>query len=139
MTDDVEYAKILIKKYDKGGKNSINFVEFCHLMEDLWGAADVIAQQKCNQALAKAKDAFERLFRWLDRDQDGFVTAHDVIYGVSRIMIRDADIDEVNAIFVKYDPKKTGKIDRKSWLLAMSNGLLKRSLKNELNTETFEK
>lgn len=108
-------------------------------MEDLWGAADVIAEGKCNVALAKSKDIFERLFRWLDRDSDGWVSPHDVIYGVSRIMIRDADLDEVNAIFVKYDPKKTGKINRNSWLLAMSNGMLKKSLKNELNTETFEK
>ena len=54
-------------------------------------------------------------------------------------MIRDANIDEVNNIFVKYDPKKTGKIDRKQWLLAMSNGMLKKSFKNDLNTETLEK
>ena len=109
------------------------------MMEDLWGAADVIAEQKCNLALGKAKEIFERLFRWLDRDQDGLISPHDIIYGISRIMIRDANIDEVNNIFVKYDPKKTGKIDRKTWLLAMSNGMLKKSFKNELNTETLEK
>ena len=108
-------------------------------MEDLWGASDVLAGKKCNLALGKAKEIFERLFRWLDRDQDGLISAHDMIYGISRIMIRDANIDEVNNIFVKYDTMKTGKIDRKSWLLAMSNGLLKLSLKNELNTETLEK
>ena len=129
-TDDFDYSKILIKKYDKGGKDSLNFVEFCKMMEDLWGAADVIAEQKCNSAIAKANEIFERLFRWLDRDQDGLISAHDMIYGISRIMIRDANIDEVNNIFVKYDVKKTGKINRKIWLNAMSNGMLKKSLKN---------
>ena len=138
-TDDFDYSKILIKKYDKGGKDSLNFVEFCKMMEDLWGAADVIAEQKCNSAIAKANEIFERLFRWLDRDQDGLISAHDMIYGISRIMIRDANIDEVNNIFVKYDVKKTGKINRKIWLNAMSNGMLKKSLKNDLNTETLEK
>ena len=108
-------------------------------MEDLWGAADVIAEQKCNLAIGKANDIFERLFRWLDRDQDGLISAHDMIYGISRIMIRDANIDEVNNIFVKFDLKKTGKINRKAWLLAMSNGMLKKSLKNDFNTETLEK
>jgi len=139
VTDDFEYAQVLIKKYDKGGKNALNFVEFCKLMEELWGAADNAAQGKCNQALAKAQDIFERLFRWLDRDQDGLISPHDMIYGISRIMIRDADIDEINKIFAQYDPKKTGKINRKSYLLAMSNGMLKKSLKNEQNTGTLEK
>ncbi len=108
-------------------------------MEDLWEASDVIAEQKCNQAVQKAKDIFEKLFRWLDRDSDGFISAHDIIYVVSRIMIRDADLDEINSIFLRYDKKKTGKINRKSWLLAMSSGMLQKSLKNDLNTETLER
>jgi len=139
VTDDLEYSKVLIKKYDRGGKNSVNFVEFCKLMEDLWGASDVLAEKKCNIALSKSREIFERLFRWLDRDQDGFISAYDMIYGISRIMIRDVSVDEVNNILAKYDKKKTGKIDRNSWVLAMVNGMLKNSLKNELNTETLEK
>jgi hypothetical protein len=45
VSDDVEYASMLIKKYDKSGKNAINFVEFCDLMEDLWGNADLLEEQ----------------------------------------------------------------------------------------------
>jgi Ca2+-binding EF-hand superfamily protein len=130
---------MLIKKYDKGGKNSINFVEFCKLMEDLWEASDVIAEQKCNQAVQRAKDIFDKLFRWLDRDHDGYISAHDIIYGVSRIMIRDANLDEINSIYLKYDKKKTGKINKKTWLVAMASGMLVNSLRNDLNSETLER
>jgi Ca2+-binding EF-hand superfamily protein len=137
VTDDLKYSKTLIKKYDKGGKNSLNFVEFCHMMEDLWDASDIIAELKCNRAIDRAKDIFEKLFRWLDRDQDGFVSPHDLIYGISRIMIRDVDLNEIKSIFITHDPKKTGKINRISWILAMGSGMLKNSLSNNLNTKTL--
>ena len=48
ITDDLEYAKLLIQKYDKSGKNMIDFVEFCDLMEDLWGNADLLEEQVYN-------------------------------------------------------------------------------------------
>jgi Ca2+-binding EF-hand superfamily protein len=109
------------------------------MMEDLWNASDLIAEMKCNRAIFKAKDIFEKLFRWLDRDQDGLVTRHDLIYGISRIMIRDADLDEVQTVFKKFDKKNTGKINRESFLVAMASGTLKKSLTNIMNTDTLFK
>jgi Ca2+-binding EF-hand superfamily protein len=95
VTDDTEYAKLIIETYDKGNKNAINFVEFCKFMEDLWISADKIQEQKCSIAYRKSLEVFEKLFEWLDRDGDGKIKAEDMIYGISRIMIRDADVKEV--------------------------------------------
>lgn len=96
VADDVEYAKLVIQQYDKSNKNSIDFVEFCKFMEDMWTFADLLNQQKCKNGLNKAKNIFYYLFKWLDRDQDGYITPEDMIYGISRIMIRDVDMKEVH-------------------------------------------
>jgi hypothetical protein len=36
------------------------------------------------------------LFNWLDRDNDKFITQQDMLFGISRIMLKDADISEVS-------------------------------------------
>lgn len=95
MSDDIEYAKKVIQEFDTNSKNSINFVEFCKFMEKMWTFADMLNQQKCQNGLNKAKNTFYYLFKWLDRDQDSFITPEDMIYGISRIMIRDVDMKEV--------------------------------------------
>jgi Ca2+-binding EF-hand superfamily protein len=95
MSDDVEYSKTVIQQYDKSSKNKINFVEFCKFMEDMWTFSDILNQEKCQNGLNKAKSVFSYLFKWLDRDRDNFITPEDMIYGVSRIMVRDVDMKEV--------------------------------------------
>ena len=35
------------------------------------------------------------LFKWLDRDGDKYITPEDMIYGISRILIRDVNLKEV--------------------------------------------
>jgi Ca2+-binding EF-hand superfamily protein len=135
----MDYAKVIIQQYDTNNKNSINFLEFCKFMEDLWNSADMLQEQKCNVAFNRSKEIFVRLFNWLDRDHDGFITPEDMIYGISRIMIRDVDMKEVQATFAKYDSNKTGKIDLNSFLLAIANGVLDNSFKDEFMTSTFIK
>ena len=106
MADDVDYARIVIEKYDKNSKNKINFLEFCKYMEDMWETKDNINEQKCNSALNKSKNILYHLFKWLDRDHDGSVTPEDLIYGLSRILVRDVDMKEVKIIYFKIRFKK---------------------------------
>ena len=80
-----------------------------------------------------------RLFHWLDRDQDKFISPEDIIYGVSRIMIRDVDMKEVQNVFAKYDTEKKGKINMDNFLLAIANGGLDKTFKDEFMTATFIK
>ena len=133
----MEYAKVLIPRYDTSAKNSLNFVEFCKLMEELWDSSDYSKEEKCNVAFEKSNDTFIRLFKWLDRDSDTFLEAEDIIYGVSRIMFRDADLKEIQDIFTKYG--KEGKLSQDSFLLAIVNGELTKTFKDELVTSTFIK
>ncbi len=108
-------------------------------MEDLWNSADLLQEQKCNVAFNKSQEIFVKLFHWLDRDQDNKITPEDMIYGVSRIMIRDVDMKEIQQVFAKYDPNKTGKINMESFLLAVANGSLDNTFKDDMMTNTFIK
>lgn len=108
-------------------------------MEDLWNSADRLQEQNCNAAFTRAKDVFVKLFHWLDRDKDNLITPEDMIYGISRIMIRDVDMKEVQGVFAKYDTKKAGKINLDSFLLAAANGLLDNTFKDQFMTATFIK
>jgi Ca2+-binding EF-hand superfamily protein len=139
IADPTEYGKVLVQKYDQGGKGSINFVEFCKLGEDLWNSADMLQEQNCKEAFNKSKEVFDKLFEWLDRDHDGGVNPEDMIFGISRMMIRDADIEEVGKVFAKYDPNKTGKINKENFNLAVINGLLDKSFRDTTFKETFIK
>ena len=78
-----------------------------------------------------------RLFKWLDRDNDDFIDENDLVFGISKIMIRDVDFKEVKFVFQKYDVKKLGKIDLNSFMLAIANGYLDKSLRDPLITETL--
>ena len=139
ISDDLDYAKSIIAQYDTNNKNSLNFLEFCRFMEDLWNSSDMLQEQKCNVAFTRSKEIFIRLFHWLDRDQDKNITPEDMIYGISRIMIRDVDMKEVQDVYTNYDTKKTGKLDLDSFLLAIANGALDKTFKDEFLTTTFMK
>lgn len=97
--DDISYAKRIIEKYDNNKKNSINFVEFTKFMEDLWNVRDILSQKKCVFALQKSTKIMLDLFKWLDRDGDKYITPEDMIYGISRILIRDVNLKEVKLLF----------------------------------------
>ena len=43
-----------------------------------------------------ARDSFTKLFNWLDRDNDKLITQQDMLFGISRIMLKDADIGEIS-------------------------------------------
>ena len=47
-----------------------------------------------------SKDAFTKLFYWLDRDNDGWITQQDMLFGISKIMLKDASIKEVLIIII---------------------------------------
>jgi Ca2+-binding EF-hand superfamily protein len=135
----LEYAKLMIQKYDTNNKESINFVEFCKFMEELWGSSDKLQEEKCNLAFTKSKDIFIKLFHWLDRDKDEAITPEDMTYGISRIMIRDVNLKEIQDVFAKYDTSKTGKLNQDNFLLAIANGLLDDTFVDSLMTSTFIK
>lgn len=145
MGDDVEYAKYIIQTFDLNNQNSINFVDFSKFMEQMWTFKDTINEKKCLNSMNKAKNTFYYLFKWLDRDEDKFITPEDMIYGISRIMIRDVDMKEVilfnlNQIqktFSIYDKEKTGKLDFDAFMLAISNGFLENTFKDPLSTDNF--
>jgi hypothetical protein len=109
-------------------------------MEDLWRSEDIIQEQKCTLGFNKARDVFSRLFDWLDRDKDAFITAEDMIWGISRIMIRDVVGSEITNVFNNYG---TGDFRRKltkdGFLLAIANGMLDGTFKDTQYKETFIK
>jgi hypothetical protein len=53
-------------------------------------------------AFILARDSFSKLFNWLDRDNDKFITQQDMLFGISRIMLKDADIGEVNKYYREF-------------------------------------
>jgi len=69
-------------------------------MEDLWNVMDILAQKKCVFGLQKATKILLYLFKWLDRDNDKYITPEDMIYGISRILIRDVNLKEVKLFII---------------------------------------
>lgn len=139
ITDDLDYAKDVVQEYDSNNKGAMDFIEFCRFMEDLWKSSDKMKEQNCNVGFEKSTKIFTKLFEWLDRDSDGSITPDDIMHGVSRIMIRDVDWPEVQNVFATHDPKKTGKISLEPFLLAIANGQLDNTFKDEKFTNTFIK
>lgn len=137
VMDAVEYAEKAVATFDKNGENKLNFLEFAHFMEDLWNVGDQINTKNCKTKLNKAMNVYADLFKFLDRDGDKHITPEDMIYGVSRIMVRDVDVSEVKNVFAVYDKKKTGKIDFKNFMLAVANGLLKNTFEDVNMTDTY--
>lgn len=76
----------------------MNFVEFCKFMEDLWNVEDRIENKNCQTKIKKSMNIFADLFKYLDRDEDKKISPEDMIYGLSRIMVRDIDVGEVYLI-----------------------------------------
>ena len=136
-SDNVKYAEMLIKKYDNERKNAINFIEFIDLMENLWNSSDILQEKKCSIAVKKSKNVFKALFNWLDRDKDSYITPEDVLYGLSRVLLKDVNKDEIINMFDYYDFRKFGKINQEQFLLAIANGYLDDTLFDDGFTKTF--
>jgi Ca2+-binding EF-hand superfamily protein len=140
VSDPIEFAKLQITRYDKQNKGAINFVEFTRLMEDLWNSSDSVQEQKCNVGFMKAKDVFGKLFDWLDRDKNGLIAPEDMLYGISRIMIRDADLNEIKNVYAAYGSGENRlKLTKDNFLLAVVNGLLDKTFKDAAFKDTFIK
>jgi Ca2+-binding EF-hand superfamily protein len=129
VADDTEYAKTQINRYDKEGKGGLNFVDFCMFAEDLWEVSDSIQEQKCQSSFEKAMEIWDGFFKWLDRDSDGKLVMEDMIYGISKMMHRDADMEEVQKVLNEYGGQER-KINYDSFVLAIANGMLDKSLKD---------
>ena len=99
--DDMEYSDKVIEHFNKNGEKKINFVEFCRFMEDLWNIDDKIESRNCKTKVNRAMNIFAEVFKYLDRDEDQKISPEDMIYGLSRIMVRDVDVGEVNKISIK--------------------------------------
>lgn len=136
IADDVEYAKIQINKYDHDNKGGMNFVDFCMFAEDLWEISDSIQEQKCGAGFDKAMEVWDGFFKWLDRDNDGYLVMEDMIYGISKMMYRDVDMEEVKKVFTEYGGTNK-KVSYDNFVLAISNGMLDKSLKDPSFTETL--
>ena len=128
--DNLAYSKKIIHQFSNG-KKLLSFVEFCQFLEELWNDANKLENEECQQDVQKAKDTFDNLFEWLDRDRDGLVSKEDMIYGISRVMLRDVDVLEIEAIIKKYDETNKGKITKESFIKSAMNGMLENSLNNE--------
>jgi len=58
-----------------------------------------------------SRDVFNKLFLWLDRDNDSFITQQDMLFGISKIMLKDASIIEVIILnLINKDKKSVPKI-----------------------------
>lgn len=136
VADDLEYSKNMINKYDKENKGGMNFVDFCMFCEDLWEVSDSIQEQKCSSGFNKAMEIWDGFFKWLDRDNDGNLLKEDMIYGISKMMFRDVDMDEINKVFMEYGGNEH-KINYENFVLAIANGMLDNSLKDPNFTETL--
>ena len=106
-------------------------------MEDLWTSYDSEYEEKIRIAYSTSKDIFIKLFHWLDRDTDDFITQQDLLFGLSRIMLKDANIEEIRNVFRIYDPKKTGKLNLNQFLLAVMNGYLKKTLTDPVVKDNY--
>jgi hypothetical protein len=67
-------------------------------MEDLWDIEDRIQERNCRTKINKSLNVVADLFKFLDRDEDKKISPEDMIYGLSRIMVRDVDVAEVYLI-----------------------------------------
>lgn len=105
-------------------------------MEDMWVSTDNLKEQKCEAGVKKALDVFDQLFKWLARGKDS-ITKEDVTYGISRIMVRDVDIQEVHNVFDKYADQSTKKLNKDNFILAAANGELDKTFGDKKVTETF--
>lgn len=126
IADDEEYAKTVINKYDKENKSGLNFVEFCVFAEELWEISDKLQEAKCGMGFNKAMEVWDGFFKWLDRDNDGYLVMEDMIYGVSKMMYKDCDVNEVEKVFSEYGGTEK-KINYDSFVLAIANGILDKS------------
>ena len=130
-TDNNKYCQHIITKYDSELKGSINFVEFVKFMEDMWDNAELIQEREYNKSIIQAKNVFSDLFRWLDRDNDDLVSQEDILYGLSRVLLKDVNRNEVDTVFEMYDVNKNGKINLNDFILSIENGLFDKTFKDE--------
>ena len=105
------------------------FVDFCMFAEDLWEVSDAIQEQKCQASFEKAMEIWDGFFKWLDRDSDGKLVMEDMIYGISKMMHRDACMEEIQKVLNEYGGQER-KINYDSFVLAIVNGMLDKSLKD---------
>ena len=136
VADDTEYAKSQINRYDKEGKGGLNFVDFCMFAEDLWEVSDSIQESKCQSSFEKSMEIWDGFFKWLDRDSDGKLVMEDMIYGISKMMHRDACMEEIQKVLNEYGGQEK-KINYDSFVLAIANGMLDKSLKDANFTADF--
>lgn len=98
----------------------------------------LLLNQNCNNSFKRSSNNIDTLFAWLDRDSDTFITSDDFILGVSLLIGKDVNLKEVDKTFSKYSGG-TGKINVQQLKLAMINGYLDETFKDETLTETFGK
>lgn len=130
-TENNKYCQHIITKYDSESKGSINFVEFVKFMEDMWDNAELIQEREYNEVIIQAKNVFSDLFRWLDRDNDDLISQEDILYGLSRVLLKDVNRNEVDTVFEMYDVNKNGKINLNDFILSIENGLFDKTFKDE--------
>ena len=74
---------------------------------------------------------FSELFHWLERDNDGLINQKDILYGLSRVLLKDVNRNEIDTVFETYDINKNGKINLNDFILSIENGLFDKTFKEE--------
>ena len=144
VKDNKEYAKKELEMYDKDKKGSLSFPEFTDFMIDLWKVSEQNNEETCKKAMEKTNDVFKKLFDWLDKNKAGKITGTDMLFGLSKIMYKDAKKNEIEKVMTRYgtetnpeDSKNNPNPDKilqreityDQFLLAIANGLLDNTLK----------
>lgn len=135
--DLLEYSRQQIELFDSNKKVGLSFPEFCAFAESLWEIGDEIEEEKCLKNYNHALDIFKKLFKWLDRDSRGYISDKEMIFGISMMMYRDVDLNEVELVLKKY-----GGINRQlsydNFVLAIVNGMLDKTFSDPNYTETLD-
>ena len=118
--DNIEYGKELITKFDKDNKEGLSFEEFCRMMSSLYDTRDRLEEQKCLNSYDKAIDTMNNFYKWLDQKGTGTIGESELLYGISKMMSRDADEAEISSLL----KKNGGTITKDALVLAIANGEL---------------
>lgn len=116
--DNIEYSKDLISKFDRDSKNGVTFEEFCNMIGSMYDVRDNLEEQKCLNSYEKAVDVLNNFYRWLDQTGTGNVGESELLFGISKMMGRDADESEISNVL----KKNGGKLSNDGLILAIANG-----------------
>lgn len=131
------YVKEQFKKWDQNQDGTLDFVEFCHYMENIWTYSQYATEKICVSALRRSIAVFEKLFDYLDSDHDDKIDRSNLKYGLSYVMNKDLNADDLEKTFALYDKDNDKFLSKSEFILASMNGILVRSVEDPSITASF--